>query len=172
MHNTLTHGVILGASVLFAKLIIKIKINKIMSITSIIKQVANRNGSNVAQIENKNGIVLRQEIVFDGNRVGQSASAIRKELREQGIKGKELTENVNSILAGEKDLRTSIATLALQKATESGCVDAISENKNFVTIKVLKPKITKDQIISKQADQIAQLERIKLSHPELFTNEG
>ena len=143
-----------------------------MSITSIIKQVANRNGLTFDTIENKNGIVLRQEVVFNSDREGQSASAIRKEVREQGIKGKELTENVNSILAGEKDVRTAIATLALQKATESGCVDTIAENKNYVTIKVLKPKITKDQVISKQAEQIAQLERIKLSHPELFTKEG
>jgi hypothetical protein len=111
---------------------------------------------NVQPILNKNGKVIRNEIKFGEH--GNGASAIRKKLRETtALKGKELTARVTQILAGEKDLRNVIAREALNKALEDGVCDSISETSNMLTLKVQKPKVTKQAVIDTQAEQIARI---------------
>lgn len=108
---------------------------------------------NVQQVFNKNGKVIRNEIQFGEH--GNGASAIRKKLREStDLKGKELTARVTAILAGEKDLRNVIAREALNKALEDGVADSLSETTNMLTLRVLKPKVTKQNVIDKQAEEI------------------
>ena len=111
---------------------------------------------NVQPILNKNGKVIRNEIKFGEH--GNSASAIRKQLRETtDLKGKALSSRVTQILAGEKDLRNVIAREALNKALEDGVADSISETSNMLTLKVQKPKVTKQALIDTQAEEIARL---------------
>ena len=131
-----------------------------MSELQLLNPIANANGLKVREVLNKRGNVLRNEIVFNEERKGQSASDIGKELRANGLKGKELTEKVNSILAGEKDLRSVIAKFVLDKACEDGIPDAIHESKGFTTIKVLKPKVTKSDVMREQAETIDRIKSV------------
>ena len=111
---------------------------------------------NVQPILNKNGKVIRNEIKFGEH--GNSAIAIRKQLRETtDLKGKALSSRVTQILACEKDLRNVIAREALNKALEDGVADSISETSNMLTLKVQKPKVTKQALIDTQAEEIARL---------------
>lgn len=112
---------------------------------------------NVVDIYNKNGRVIRREIAFGKH--GNSASDIKKKLKEANpdLKGRHLTDKVNAILSGEKDLRNALAREALNKACEDGVVDQISESSNLMTIKVKKARVTKQSVIDEQAEQLARM---------------
>ena len=70
MHNILTHGVILGASVLFAKLIIKIKIRNIMSLTIQEKNQQQSNGFTTTMLLSKVTTNKETLVQSGGNHVG------------------------------------------------------------------------------------------------------
>jgi uncharacterized protein YfkK (UPF0435 family) len=121
------------------------------------------------EILNKNGKVIRHEVVF--GKQGVSASEIKANLRKANpnLKGKALTSAVANVLSGEKTMRDAITIAMVNKALQDGVTDKISETSNKLNISINKPKITKDKVISKQAERLAQLERIvsNLSPEEL-----
>lgn len=88
---------------------------------------------------------------------GLSATDVKKQLKEQGIKGKELTKRVDQVLRGEASLRNTIGRAYVDKLVEDGFVFGhIDANKKgnkakLELIKVEKPIITVADIAA--ADQ-------------------
>ena len=111
------------------------------------------------EVLNKNGKVLRHEVVF--GKQGGTAAEIKANLRKANpkLKGKALTQAVNNVLSGEKTLRNAVALAIFQKACEDGVTNKIAETSNMLTISVNKPKVTKQDVIDRQAERLEQLER-------------
>jgi len=112
------------------------------------------------EVLNKNGKVIRHEVVF--GKQGASASEIKANLRKANplLKGKALTAAVHNVLSGEKTMRDAVTIAMVNKALQDGVTDKISETSNKLNISINKPKITKQDVINKQATRLDQLERI------------
>jgi len=109
------------------------------------------------EVLNKNGKVIRHEVVFGKQGVG--ASEIKANLRKANpnLKGKALTSAVANVLSGEKSMRDAITIAMVNKALQDGVTDKISETSNKLNISINKPKITKDKVINEQAELLARI---------------
>ena len=120
-------------------------------------QVAN---SQVVERSNANGRVLGQRINF----VGQAAaSSIRESLRANGFKGKDLTEQVNSVLLGKRSTAVVLLQGAIQAAHDKGYVPVHMDSNSKATVLTARwerPRVSAKVIdAEKVADELDKLQK-------------
>lgn len=119
----------------------------------------------------KDGKIIGHRMAFDGT---ASASDIRKELKESGLKGRDLTKAVNAALAGKADIRW-LKHEALNSALRSDgfipdYADAAANGKS-ASVRFIKPGAKgKDATALALAQRTRELEDMKAELAALKAN--
>ena len=89
------------------------------------------------QITTKRGKVIGERMgFFQGN----SAAAVKAELRADGFKGRELTEQVNAVLRGETDLAWAKHDAAVSALRSAGYIpSAVEARKATGVVRYVRP---------------------------------
>lgn len=100
-------------------------------------------------IRSAKGRVVGSRITFAGE---VPASQVRKDLRAQGLMGKELTEAVNEVLTGAKDMAWARHDAAISLLRSNGYVpDYVDARKTGATARFVKPASVKPEITREMA---------------------
>lgn len=113
------------------------------------KAVVTFQGITGTAIRSAKGTIVGSRVTFAGE---VPASEVRKGLRAQGLKGKELTEAVNDVLTGAKDMAWARHDAAISLLRSNGYVpDYVDARKTGATARFVKPTATKPEITREMA---------------------
>jgi hypothetical protein len=113
--------------------------------------VATFNGISGVALLTKAGKQSGVRMAFDSTG-GLTASAVRTQLKGEGLKGRELTRKVNEVLCGETDLRWAKHEAAVSVLRSSGYVpDYVDARKGGATARFFKPKPVVETEITQDA---------------------
>ena len=120
------------------------------------------NGLTGTELITKTGKVAGVRVNFDGE---LTAAQVRAELKASGVKGRELTKQVNDVISGSKDMRWAKFEVAVSSMRSGGYIpDYVDARSKSAVARFILPK---DAGVSKLAKVETENEALKAANESM-----